>query len=71
MIKNMLFSVKIQTCEPRCGLRVGASLEKPVRACELSGSGQARCHPYNLLKTNFIFIFLLLRMLLPGLPKCS
>ncbi len=43
--KNMLFSVRIQACEPRCRLWVAASLEKQVRACELSGSSQARCHP--------------------------
>ena len=37
---------KIQDCKPRCKLWVGASLEKTVQACELLGSGQARCHPY-------------------------
>ncbi len=44
--KNCYFWLKKQAREPRCGLRVGVSLEKPVRACKLSGSGQARCHPY-------------------------
>ncbi len=42
----MYFLAKIQAHEPRRELRAGASLEKTVRACQFSSSGQVRCHFY-------------------------